>query len=61
MSASIKKEFEIKKYSKPEVKNLGKVGTKTQYGKSKTGSDSTSSTHYNPGQDLGFTGTGTPQ
>jgi len=56
MLASMKKDSDIKKYSKPEVKNLGKIGSKTQYGKSKSGSDGTSSTYYNPGHDSGFGG-----
>lgn len=57
----MKKNFSIKKYNKPEIKNLGKIGTKTQYNKSTAGADGTSSTHYNKGQDTGFTGaTSTP-
>ena len=56
MLASMKKDSDIKKYTKPKVKNLGKIGSKTKYGKSKSGSDGTSSTHYNPGHDSGFGG-----
>ena len=59
MSNSINKASEIKKYTKPEIKNLGKIGTKTQYGKSKQGSDGTSNMYYNKGQDSGVGGAGT--
>lgn len=56
MLNSAVKASEIKKYSKPEIKNLGKIGTKTQYGKSQPGADGTSNQYYNKGQDGGFTG-----
>ena len=45
-----------KKYNKPEVKNLGKIGSKTQYAKPKAGSDGTSSTRYNGGHNSGIGG-----
>lgn len=52
----MKKHFSVKKYDKPKIKNLGKIGTKTQYNKATPGADGTSSWYYNKGRDSGFGG-----